>query len=153
MTRKLFPARKPRKPTQPKMLELFAEQHDWANDETEIRLSVPVRLVSEANQREHWSRRFKRKKEQQETMAFSLSRAGALLRTLNQPIALIGLCRVGRKMDADNNASSFKHVQDAIARFLGADDGDLEWSYSQVPSRSYEGRVGLRVRFMCSRQT
>lgn len=152
MRRKLFPARKPRKPTQPKMLELFAEQYDWADSRTTtVKLHVPVKLVSEANQREHWATKHRRKKEQQQMMCHALPLAARLLRAVGAPIKDIVLTRFGRRMDADNAVGAFKHVQDEIATFLGADDGDLDFDYEQLPP--LEGRIGLSVKFNCERQT
>jgi len=99
-------------------------------------IHIPLQLVSEANQREsHWAKH-RRKKGQQEI-------AAAYLRQENidglRPTR-IGLTRVvpasgkhaGKLMDDDNLAGCFKHVQDAIAKELGMDDGDIKWSYHQI---------------------
>lgn len=141
-------ASKRRRPTTQKMLALYAEQYDFG-DHSEVRLTTPLQLVSEANQREHWSARYHRKKEQQSFMEQVLPMAGRLMK--GACVSLIRLERYGRKMDADNNTASFKHVQDAIAAWLGADDGDLEWAYAQAVDA--EGCKGLRVTFLIERQT
>jgi hypothetical protein len=54
-------------------------------------------------------------------------------------ISLIALRR--RPLDPDNNAASFKHLQDAIAQTLGLDDGDkrLTWQYQQMHTYGSEG--------------
>lgn len=130
------------------MLALYSEQHDWEEGPAVV-LSVPLKLVSEANQREHWSTRFDRKSEQQEFMSLVLPLAGRLFYVMY--LQSIKLTRVGCKMDADNNVGSFKHVQDAIAKWLGADDGDVMWEYEQQTDA--DGCVGLRVTFQLERQT
>lgn len=54
-------------------------------------------------------------------------------------VSLIALRR--RPLDPDNNAGSFKHLQDAIAASLGLDDGDkrLTWQYQQLHTFGREG--------------
>lgn len=58
-------------------------------------------------------------------------------------VSLIALRR--RPLDPDNNAASFKALQDAIAASLGLDDGDarLVWQYQQMHTF---GREGVLVR-------
>lgn len=145
---KQLTAAKRRRPTTQKMLALYAEQYDFG-DHSEVRLTTPLQLVSEANQREHWSAKYKRKVEQQEFMALVLPMVERFIR--HAVVKLIRLERFGRKMDSDNNTASFKHVQDAIAAWLGADDGDLEWAYAQAVDA--DGCKGLRVTFLIERQT
>jgi hypothetical protein len=55
--------------------------------------------------------------------------------------SLIALRR--RPLDADNNAASFKHFQDAIAESLGFDDGDerVTWQYQQMHTFGKEGVI------------
>lgn len=92
---------------------------------------VPVKLVSEANQREHWAIRQKRKKAQQRVVYLTWLAEGVSV----EPPVVVTLTRVGvRKLDPDNLAGSFKHAQDAIARMIGVDDGDeakVRWVYQQ----------------------
>lgn len=145
---KQLTAAKRRRPTTQKMLALYAEQYDFG-DHSEVRLTTPLQLVSEANQRGHWSLKYKRQQEQQEHMAYVLPLAGKLMK--GALVKLIKLERYGKRMDSDNLPGSFKHVQDAIAAWLGADDGDLEWAYAQTVDA--EGCKGLRVTFLIERQT
>ena len=58
-------------------------------------------------------------------------------------VSLIALRR--RPLDPDNNAASFKALQDAIAQTLGLDDGDkrFAWQYQQMHTF---GREGVLVR-------
>lgn len=62
------------------------------------------------------------------------------------PVSVV-LCRLGPKLlDSDNLAGSFKHVQDAVARFLGVDDGDVKavrWLYTQDKNALYAIRISF----------
>lgn len=108
---------------------------------------APVRVVSEANQREHWAAKMRRKNEQQELMAVAMQNA-LRGRRVELPCSVM-LTRIGPKaLDSDNLAGSFKHCQDAIARKLGADDGDTEkltFTYSQAPVRVREYGVKVTI--------
>ena len=107
-----------------------------------LRVEVPIRTVSEANQRDHWTARNRRKKSQQEATLLALHnfKASSPLGTLTQ-IAAVGegvdvhLTRyASRALDSDNLVGSMKHVRDAIAYWLGIDDGDPQVRY-QVGQR------------------
>lgn len=92
-------------------------------------MRIPVRLVSEANMREHWAQRHKRKKLQQSATQWTLKG-----KKPPKPPMDVFLTRVApRFMDTDNLVGSFKHCQDAIAAWLGLDDGDkrIVWHYGQ----------------------
>lgn len=98
--------------------------------------TVPLRLVSEANQSEHWATKMRRKKAQQSAIALTFPPwARGVMKGKGWPKCVVLLIRQGpRAMDPDNNAGSFKHVQDAIAAQLGIDDGDsrIAWTYEQA---------------------
>lgn len=113
---------------------------------TEFSFYVPTKLVSEANMREHWAIKNKRKKAQQK--AVELVWLAQRIRVA--PPVVVHLTRVGvRKLDSDNLAGSFKHVQDALAKCIGVDDGDerkVRWEYSQRKGLPKE--YGLEVRIV-----
>lgn len=108
-----------------------------------------IKTISEANGREHWAAKHKRKKKQQADFA-------ALWRMHRPKITLpatITFTRYSCKLlDADNLAGAFKHVQDQLARELGIDDGSdaVRWRYEQerIKTREHyftitaEGRAG-----------
>ena len=95
-----------------------------------VSVYLPVRTISEANQREHWAVKNKRKNQQQQLTHMMLERVKAALKA--KKWKRIKLTRFGKRdMDADNLAGSFKHVQDAIAAFIGVDDGKIKWEYAQ----------------------
>lgn len=108
-------------------------------------VSIPVRLVSEANMREHWATKHRRKKQQQGVVKLMF-----LTHKVPQPPVVVAMTRVGaRKLDPDNLAGSFKHVQDAMADILGVDDGDeskVTWHYAQRIGRRGEYAVEIEVK-------
>lgn len=154
MTTKQLTAAKRRRPTTQKMLALYAEQYDFG-DHSEVRLTTPLQLVSEANQREHWSAKYKRKCEQQEFMALVLPMVERFIR--HAVVKLIRLERYGKHMDDDNLPGSFKHVRDAIADWLkpglapGRADNFFKWEHLEAVDA--DGCKGLRVTFLIERQT
>jgi len=123
----------------------------------QLAFTMPVKLVSEANQREHWRTKYIRKnaqqrdtqrawKAQRRVHAVNSRGHGLLVGIAVAVPCTVRLTRIGPKsLDADNLAGSFKHVQDAIAKLIGIDDGDerIKWEYAQVPvgKRVYQVRV------------
>jgi hypothetical protein len=101
-------------------------------------MKFPIKTVSEANQREHWAVRGKRKTKQQRD--FSL-----LFRQWRPAITLPATIRFTRfsikLMDSDNLAGSFKHVRDQLAKEIGIDDGSplirFEYAQEQIPKRDH----------------
>lgn len=93
-------------------------------------LRFDIQTVSEANKREHWAAKYRRKKSQQHD--FSI-----LWKTYRPSFkfpATVTFTRYACKaMDTDNLAGAFKHVQDALANELGIDDGHflIHWKYEQ----------------------
>jgi hypothetical protein len=122
-------------------------------------VTVPVRTVSELNRHEHWRLRQKRAKGQHLAvrdgmLSSALNRYEAWSRmgrgSTETPRLLllplhVHLTRLAtRKLDTDNLAGALKHVRDAVAKFLGVDDGDeskVTWSVGQEPQKGYAVRV------------
>jgi hypothetical protein len=110
-----------------------------------VTLELPFVTASEANRRDHWAVRNRRKKDQQAALGAVFAASG--LWNWKPPLPVrVTLTRQGsRLLDPDNLAGSFKHVQDGVARLvLGVDDGDrarVEWVYDQCP-----GVAGVFVR-------
>lgn len=113
---------------------------------TSATLDIPLRVVSEANQREHWRVKYLRKVEQQLEVAVEwTSRYG---QAWIQLPCRVTLTRIGsRAMDKDNLAGSFKHVQDQVARMLRVDDGGdlVAWEYRQEAIGVHKYRVVIDV--------
>lgn len=108
-----------------------------------IRVTVPIRTVSEANQREHWRVRHKRKKDQQ--FAVYVSCLLEFRSVKLSPPYHVTLTRLAlRQLDPDNLAGSFKHVQDQVAKLLRVDDGDakkVRWEYRQERAPGFAVRI------------
>lgn len=94
------------------------------------RITIPLRLVSEANSREHWSVKAKRARVQRHAVLLALRAHKA-----PKPWpCVVTITRMGvRKLDDDNLARSAKSVRDSVAHYLGHDDGDpgYDWRYAQ----------------------
>ena len=109
-----------------------------------VSATLPIRLVSEQNQREHWSVKAKRTKAQKQAVGFLLRPclAGDVGRG-SQPL-LVTITRIApRRLDDDNATGSAKHVRDAVAELLGVDDGSdaVTWRVEQE-----KGPYGCRIR-------
>ena len=108
-----------------------------------VTLTVPCRVVSEANQRIHWAVRNRRKTDQWNSVysAVVISGLGSWfpLGSLAVTFTAIG----PRPLDDDNLAGAFKFIRDWLARFLGTDDGitgRATWHYRQE-----KGPPGVRI--------
>ena len=97
-----------------------------------VTFTIPIRVMSEANQRDHWAKRFRRKQQQQELTRIHAGAVGLAIQPGER--LRIALCAVlSQLMDSDNLAGAFKHVRDTLAALIGLDDGSdrLEWVYTQ----------------------
>ena len=106
---------------------------------TPFRFTIPVRTVSEANQRDHWAKRARRVKEQRGLSAILTVIALENINFTRKHKWCIALTRVSPgTLDDDNLRSSMKAVRDGIADAFGWDDRDprLVWEYDQ----RHEGR-------------
>lgn len=109
----------------------------------DIAFEIPVRTVSELNQRGNWRAHFGRHKRQHR--AAFLNGCAENLPGLALP-ATIRLTRIApRLLDSDNAVASMKYIRDGLADAIGVDDGDerLTWEYRQEKSR--RGRHAVRV--------
>ena len=96
-----------------------------------MRLEIPLRLPSLANERMHWRARAKRVAQQRLALALAWGRKRFDL----SASAVVTLTRVApRDLDDDNLAYAFKAIRDEVAKRLGlADDRDprVRWAYGQ----------------------
>lgn len=99
-----------------------------------VTLTLPIRAISEANQREHWAKKAKRVKQHRRiaAMVARMYTRGVVLPAVVTMIRIIGAR--GRKLDSDNLASSMKAVRDGIADAFRVDDGGdmVRWEYRQL---------------------
>ena len=117
-------------------------------------IEMPMRLVSEANRRDHWAAKAKRVQQQRTRAWAEVLEAkaklpkGHWLRRNGAPMT-ITLIRIAPKgiTDNDNLCSSFKAVRDGVAQALGIDDGSSSicWVYRQEKGkpRKYALRVQI----------
>lgn len=111
-------------------------------DDSRWTLTVPLRVVSEANQRGFWRKRAARTKAQRAQIAAEW--LAAFGKMAPKPPYVVRLTRLGgRALDSDNLAGAFKAVRDELARIVGTDDRSplYSWQYEQRPG----GPVGIRV--------
>lgn len=98
--------------------------------------TLPLRIKSAANLREHWAVRAKRVKcERMAALALSI--------TLPLPV-VVALTRIApRPLDDDNMIGGFKGLRDGIADRLGIADNDprVRWAYGQEKGQEYAVRV------------
>lgn len=101
---------------------------------------LPIRIVSVANRREHWSKRHKR--------AQAHKKAALMVPKASLPCQ-VTLTRVAPKaggwMDSDNLQTAFKALRDGIAARLGVDDADdrVTWVYRQQAGPHYAALVKI----------
>ncbi|MFK3647926.1 hypothetical protein ACI2IY_05740 [Lysobacter enzymogenes] len=103
-------------------------------------LVLPLRIVSEANKREHWRYRQRRSKA-------CRSAAVAVPNGIALPCA-VHLTRIApRKLDDDNLQSGFKALRDGIADRLGIKDNDprVTWSYDQERGKPHEYAARITI--------
>jgi hypothetical protein len=112
-----------------------------------ITVTLPLRLVSEANVRDGWAKKAKRTQEQRAIVGWALARYRATLRAMAPPIT-ITLTRISPgRLDGDNLQRAAKGIRDQVASALGIDDGDarLEWVYAQRKGKPKEYGVTIAV--------
>lgn len=98
--------------------------------------------------REHWAAKARRTKSQKFETAIALASAGSDVRhrlrgakRLRVKFTRIG----GKTMDSDNLCTAFKYVRDAVAKWLGRDDGPqsgIEWA---LPPGQETGQFAVRI--------
>jgi hypothetical protein len=115
-----------------------------------ISVVVPVRIESEMNKREHWTKRKKRFDTQRFLVRVGIAGAKKDPRWgfTDQPPYVVTMTRIApRPLDSDNLASGFKAVRDEIAQILKLDDGDprIDWVYAQARGRTKEYAIRVRI--------
>lgn len=111
------------------------------DDDGTIAFTLPLEILSEMNQRDHWAVRYRRASRQKRVAhTHTLKYAHRIRERVRKDSALclvVRLVRVMRKrqrpFDSDNLQSGFKAVRDGIAWALGVDDGSdrIDWQCDQ----------------------
>lgn len=112
----------------------------WANLNRPVDMTLPLRIESCANLREHWGKRATRAK---------AHRAAAVAIPTHGLPCVVMLTRIApRALDDDNLRSAFKALRDGIADRLGVKDNDprVEWRYGQAKGKpkEYAARVQIK---------
>lgn len=112
-------------------------------------VSVPIpglKLVSEANRRDHWAAKAKRVRQQRNLVTLVLRGTVAAQMMLVAPL-VVTITRIGpRRLDDDNATGSAKAVRDAVAAVLGVDDRDDRVSWRVEQARGpYGALVAVRA--------
>ena len=106
-----------------------------------IEVTLPIKIVSVLNEREHHMARYRRTKAHR--------KASFMVPKPRKLPCIITLTRIApRKMDAhDNLRAGFKALVDGIAERIGVDDRDprIEWRYKQERGepKQYAARVTI----------
>lgn len=109
-----------------------------------LTITLPLRLQSVNNVREHWAARAKRRKSQRGPTTLAVA---YYAREIGLPAA-VTLTRVApRSLDGDNLQASFKSIRDGIADAFGVDDRDLRitWHYAQRRGAPKEYAVEIAI--------
>jgi hypothetical protein len=114
-----------------------SEPGRWA-----ITLTLPCRVVSEANERCHWAVRRRRFQEQAAALRAAWNASPLATITAWEPLLPfdVTFTRIGkRKLDTDNLSGAFKGLRDSLADLFGIDDGNeaIVWDYDQRTGREY----------------
>ena len=109
-----------------------------------ISVILPIKIVSEANLRQHWRKVAARTRQHRQTARLVLQQYARPMG--DGEVFTITLTRVApRTLDDDNLASGFKAARDGVADWLGIDDGSprIRWQYAQERGRA--GEYAARV--------
>ena len=111
-----------------------------------IEFTANVRIVSEMNQRCHWSVRKRRFDAQRTAVWAAWPRKRGKAITLPMPVT-VTLTRIGpRKLDSDNLAGGAKACRDEIARILGVDDGSDAITFIYKQEKGSPKLYALQIR-------
>jgi hypothetical protein len=115
---------------------------------SDLVITLPIRLISEANSHQHWRLRQKRAKAQRSIVALRLREPlGSEFRNLRGPV-VVTITRVApRALDLDNAWSSAKHAIDGVADAFGIDDRDprITWRVEQRRGAPKTYAVEIRI--------
>lgn len=107
-----------------------------------VGVTLPLRIVSVANQREHWATKARRTARHRH--------AAIAVPVLPLPV-VVTLTRIApRKLDDDNLRTAFKALRDGVADRLGVADNDprVRFEYDQERGKPKEFAARVMVRAM-----
>lgn len=108
---------------------------------TIYRFELPIKLLSEANNTDHWTKKRKRKLIQKNYIDLYCKND---ITKISLPCSVSLIRYAPRQFDDDNLIISFKSIRDHIAQILipntkpGQADGDkrIKWLYNQIKSKT-----------------
>lgn len=109
-----------------------------------VEVTVPIKTVSEANTTGAWRTKARRVKGQRCAVMLAMSQFDARLVKLP---AVVRFTRLSfGELDTDNLASSCKAARDAVAAWLGIDDGDVtrvmyQYAQGMAPRKTYALKI------------
>lgn len=115
-------------------------------------LYLPIRTVSAANERVHWSTKAKRVKAERELVRLvwrSTGNRATREAVAGKQVVRVSFVRVApRLLDSDNLGGAIKGIRDQIADELGVSDGPhtgIEWTYGQTKGQPGEWAVAVEI--------
>lgn len=96
-----------------------------------MRVHIPIKLPSLANERLSWWRMARLKRDQKDAVILCLRSTDE---EIPAPPVVVTITRIGpRRLDDDNLSSACKYIRDQIAAAIGVDDGSDQytWRYAQ----------------------
>lgn len=112
-----------------------------------IVVELPIRTVSENNDREHWAVRHRRRKKQR--LAATNGVSPVLGSVPGQGEIKVRLTRISpRQLDGDNLQGALKAVRDGISDAFCIDDGPrtrLKWFYGQEHGKNVAVKVEIKI--------
>lgn len=103
---------------------------------------LDIKLVSEANNRDHWAVKARRVKGQRKAAFYAVPRPVVFPLTVRL-IRVYGPMR--KPFDDDNLVNSFKAVRDGVADGLGIKDNDPRVSWEYAERKGNKDCVGVSV--------
>jgi hypothetical protein len=110
-------------------------------------VTLPLRLVSQLNAREHWAKRHKRETEHRKLAMMLVAMAMKAYRPAG-PWRVVITRIAPRPFDGDNMQGAAKGVRDGVADAFGIDDkdgGQVWWGYDQRRGKPREYAVTITV--------
>jgi hypothetical protein len=106
--------------------------------------------VSEANQRDHHQVKGKRAARQRDALTAALRCLSVNPEEMPKRLRVTFTRLASGTLDDDNLAGAFKACRDAVAAWLGVDDGPrgpITWAYAQEPHKRHRNAPGILVTF------
>lgn len=114
---------------------------------SKLQVFIPLKVVSESNIHEHWTKRAKRAKRQRRNVCMIMRPYVLCREQITSGFLTITLTRIApRNLDSDNIRGAFKAVRDGVADVLGMKNDEssfLNWEYAQEKGGVKE--YGIRI--------